>query len=100
MDVEAKTKGQQSAESFIPKDIRRAATSLLIESRAPREQRFLIQNREDGSIENKHYDHSDRLLEKREALKQYDAFLDKILKGEETKLVDLEEYRQANSKKH
>ncbi|CAM3467727.1 tyrosine-type recombinase/integrase [Parendozoicomonas haliclonae] len=88
---------EEKRERFTPKDIRRTATNLLIESRVPREQRFLLQSREDGSIESKHYDHSDRLPEKREALKRYDALLGKVLKGEEAKLVDLEEYRQATS---
>ncbi|AMO57531.1 hypothetical protein GZ77_14820 [Endozoicomonas montiporae] len=98
LEVEARAKGEKAPERFTPKDFRRTATSLLIECRVPREQRYLIQSREDGSIESKHYDHSDRLPEKREALKKYDAFLDKILKGENVKVVDLEQYKQSGNK--
>ncbi|WP_062265258.1 tyrosine-type recombinase/integrase [Endozoicomonas arenosclerae] len=98
LEAEAKAKGEQAPERFTSKDMRRTATNLLIECRVPQEQRFLIQSREDGSIESKHYDHSDRLPEKREALKRYGAFLDKILKGEATKLVDLDQYRQTTSR--
>nr|MDT0253862.1 hypothetical protein [Endozoicomonas sp.] len=92
--AEARAKGQEPPESFVPKDIRTTATNLLIECRVPKEQRYLVQSREDGSIESKHYDHSDRLSEKREAMNQYDAFLGKIINGEETTLVDMETYRQ------
>ena len=94
LESEATANGQTAPEYFVPKDIRTTATNLLIECRVPKEQRYLIQSREDGSIESKHYDHSDRLPEKREAIKQYDAFLGRILDGKESKLVDLEEYRQ------
>ncbi|MGI2029117.1 tyrosine-type recombinase/integrase [Endozoicomonas acroporae] len=94
LEAEAKAKGQTPPEYFVPKDIRTTATNLLIECRVPKEQRFLIQSREDGSVESKHYDHSDRLPEKREALKQYDTFLGKVINGEVSKLVDLDEYRQ------
>ena len=94
LEAEAEKSGKQAPEPFTPRDIRTTVTNLLIECRISREQRFLIQSREDGSIESKHYDHSDRLPEKREAMKRYDAFLNKILKGEDTKLIDLDEYRQ------
>lgn len=97
LEAEATANGQTAPEYFVPKDIRTTATNLLIECRVPKEQRYLIQSREDGSIESKHYDHSDRLPEKREAIKQYDAFLGRILDGKESKLVDLEEYRQRQS---
>ena len=100
LEAEAKAKGEELPERFTAKDIRTTATNLLIESRVQQEQRFLLQSREDGSIESKHYDHSDRLPEKREALKRYDALLDKIVKGENTKLVDLEEYKQSTSKQN
>ncbi len=97
LEAEATANGQAAPEYFVPKDIRTTATNLLIECRVPKEQRYLIQSREDGSIESKHYDHSDRLPEKREAIKQYDAFLGRILDGKESKLVDFEEYRQRHS---
>lgn len=86
-----------SRERFTAKDIRRTATNLLIECRVPKEQRFLLQSREDGSIESKHYDHSDRLPEKREALEQYDAHLDQILKNDQATLVAMSQYRLSES---
>ncbi|MBO9494299.1 hypothetical protein J7438_09405 [Thalassotalea sp. G20_0] len=42
----------------------------------------------------KHYDRHEHLLETRESIRRYDALLDKILKGEETALVDMDTYRQ------
>ena len=94
LEEEAIKAEEEPKERFTPKDIRRTATNLLIECRVPREQRFLLQSREDGSIESKHYDHSDRLPEKREAMRQYDAFLERILKGKENTLLSLDEYRE------
>ena len=100
LETEARENDEQAPEPFTPRDIRTTATNLLIECRIPKEQRYLIQSREDGSIESKRYDHSDRLPEKRDAMKQYDAFLDRILKGKTSKLVDFEEYKQSTSQQN
>ncbi|MCW7555684.1 tyrosine-type recombinase/integrase [Endozoicomonas gorgoniicola] len=77
--LESDKKRPEQAERFTAKDIRRTVTNLLIECGIPREQRFLLQSREDGSVESKHYDQSDRLAEKRVAIEKYDALLEAIL---------------------
>ncbi|OQX36396.1 MAG: hypothetical protein B0D91_09100 [Oceanospirillales bacterium LUC14_002_19_P2] len=94
IEKRSRDEGLEPPERIWSKDIRRTATSLLIECGVKQEQRFQLQSRGDGSVESKHYDHSDRLPEKREALKMYDALLDKILKGENVKLVDMEKFRK------
>ncbi|WP_163371712.1 hypothetical protein [Endozoicomonas acroporae] len=59
-----------------------------------REQRNLLQSHAQSGVDVKHYDRHEHLPEKRESLRRYDALLDKILKGEETTLVDIDTYRQ------
>ena len=82
-------------EIWTAKDLRTTATSLLTRLRVPKEQRYLLQSREDGSIESKHYDHDDRIPEKRDAAKTYDNYLKKIITGTvPAKLVDIGQYRQ------
>ena len=97
--VQAYNKQYQPDEDYEPwtaKDLRRTATSLLTRLRIPKEQRYLLQSREDGSIESKHYDHDDRLPEKREAARAYTAELERIIEGkDDQKLADMEEYRRS-----
>ena len=82
-------------ETWTAKDLRTTGTSLLVRLRIYKEQRYLLQSREDGSIESKHYDHDDRLSEKREAARVYTEELERIIEGREAEtLVDMEEYRQ------
>ena len=77
------------------KDIRRTATRLFTDCRIPQEQRFLLQSRSDGSIESKHYDHDDRIPEKRETAEIYDHYLGQILTNTvPKKVVRIEQYRQ------
>ena len=95
LEEQAKAKGEPVPERWTAKDIRGTATRLFTDCRIPREQRYLLQSREDGSIEGKHYDHDDRLPEKRDAAKIYDNYLERILNDTvPDKLVDLEQYRQ------
>ncbi len=72
-------KKENTLERWTAKDTRTTATSILIRLRIPKEQRYLLQSREDGSVESKHYDHDDRLSEKREAAEIYTAELVRIL---------------------
>ena len=81
LQEQAKENGYELLERWTAKDLRTTATSLLIRLHIPKEQRYLLQSREDGSIESKHYDHDDRLLEKREAARLYTAELERIIEG-------------------
>lgn len=95
LEEQAKAKGEDLSERFTTKDIRRTVTRLLTDCRILREQRYLLQSREDGSIESKHYDHDDRIPEKRDAAKIYDHYLEQIITGTlPEKVVDIEQYRQ------
>lgn len=95
LQQQAKDKGEPLPERWTAKDIRGTATRLFTDCRIPREQRYLLQSREDGSIESKHYDHDDRLPEKRDAARIYDKYLEQIISDTvPDKLVDLEQYRQ------
>ena len=95
---EAEVRGERPPEFFTAKDIRRTATRLLTDCRVPQEQRFLLQSRKDGSVESRHYDHDDRLPEKRHYAKIYDEYLQKIIDGaadsdKEDNVVDFNLYR-------
>ena len=93
---QAKENGHELPERWTAKDLRTTATSLLIRLRIPMEQRYLLQSRENGSVESKHYDHDDRLSEKRDAARKYTAELERIIEGKElNNLVDMNEYRQS-----
>lgn len=94
-EQKAKDEARPMPERFTARDLRRTATRLLIDCRIPKEQRFLMQSREDGSIESKHYDHDDRLPEKRETATIYTRYLEKVITGTlPDKLVDMETYRK------
>lgn len=95
LQKKAKDEARPMPEKFTARDLRRTATRLLIDCRIPKEQRFLLQSREDGSIESKHYDHDDRIPEKREAATIYTRHLEKVITGTlPDKLVDLDVYRK------
>ncbi|WP_419534354.1 tyrosine-type recombinase/integrase [Endozoicomonas sp.] len=81
-------------ESFTARDIRRTVKNLMIDAGVNREQRNLLQSHAQNGVDVKHYDRHEHLPEKRESIRRYDALLDKILKGEETTLVDMDTYRQ------
>ena len=99
LEQQAKDKGEPVPERWTAKDIRGTATRLFTDCRIPREQRYLLQSREDGSIESKHYDHDDRLPEKRDAAKVYDHYLNQILTDTvPEKLVHLDDYRLKTEK--
>lgn len=90
-----KEKNREVPDTWTQKDLRTTATGLLTRLRIPKEQRYLLQSREDGSVESKHYDHDDRLEEKWDAAMIYDDCLQKIISGKASDtLVDLEHYRQ------
>lgn len=95
LEQKAKDEARHKPERFTPRDLRRTATRLLIDCRIPKEQRFLLQSRTDGSVESKHYDHDDRIPEKREAATIYTQHLEQVITGTlPDKLVDLEIYRK------
>lgn len=77
----AVAEGKQAPERFTAKDMRRTATRLFTDCRVLKEHRYLLQSREDGSVESKHYDHDDRLPEKRDVAKIYDDYLGRIIDG-------------------
>jgi|GEM_PF-1935945 len=95
LQKKAKDEARPMPERFTAKDLRRTATRLLIECRIPKEQRFLLQSRGDGSIESKHYDHDDRIPEKRDAAQIYTRHLEQVITGTlPDKLADLDVYRK------
>ena len=75
----AATEGRQTPERFTAKDLRRTATRLFTDCRVLKEHRYLLQSRQDGSVESRHYDHDDRLPEKRDVAKIYDDYLGRII---------------------
>ncbi|WOG27884.1 integrase family protein [Endozoicomonas sp. 8E] len=93
------TEGQWVPERFTAKDLRRTCTRLFTDRRVLKEHRYLLQSREDGSVESRHYDHDDRLEEKRDVAKIYDDYLGSILNGsstcdEDRTVVDIQHYRE------
>ena len=87
---------ESELDPWTAKDLRRTATNILTRLGIPQEKRFLLQSREDGSVESKHYDHDDRLQEKREAARIYTTELERIIEGRELgNLVDMDEYRKS-----
>ncbi|MGI9280514.1 MAG: hypothetical protein ACR2PX_12950 [Endozoicomonas sp.] len=96
---QAVSEGRWIPERFTAKDLRRTCTRLFTDQRVLKEHRYLLQSREDGSVESRHYDHDDRLDEKRDVAKIYDDYLSSILNGESTcdedrTVVELEDYRE------
>ena len=75
---------QEPPERFTMRDFRRTATRMFTDCRVPKEQRYLLQSRQDGSIESKHYDHDDRLAEKRDVAKIYEDYLDRIISNSDS----------------
>lgn len=91
---EAERKGLPVPSKWTSKDIRRTATSLLTRLQIGQEHRYLLQSRENGSVESRHYDHDDRLPEKRLAAARYDNLLREIIDGNAPpKVVNLDYYR-------
>ncbi len=81
-------------EWFTARDIRRTVKNLLIDAGVNREQRNLLQGHGQTGVDKKHYERHEHLPEKRESIRRYDALLEKILNGEKTTLVDMEQFRQ------
>ncbi|WP_257252754.1 hypothetical protein [Endozoicomonas sp. SESOKO3] len=81
--------------------MRQTATRLFADSRVLKEHRYLLQSREDGRVESRHYDHDDRLPEKRDVAKVYDDYLGRIIDGTvekpEKRVIDIDHYRQKAS---
>lgn len=75
---------KEPPERFTMRDFRRTATRMFTDCRVPKEQRYLVQSREDGSVESKHYDHDDRLPEKRDIAKIFEDYLSRIISTTET----------------
>ncbi len=94
---QAKAEGKPEPKWFTARDIRRTIKNILIDAGVNREQRNLLQSHAQTGVDVKHYDRHEHLPEKRESMRRYDALLDKIIKGEDTKLVDLETYRQRST---
>ncbi|WP_263081275.1 integrase family protein [Endozoicomonas sp. Mp262] len=94
-----KSQGLPAPQPFTARDIRRTVKNILIDAGVNREQRNLLQSHAQTGIDIKHYDRHEHLPEKRESMRRYDAFLNKVLNGEEITLVDMEEYRQSTLKK-
>lgn len=81
LQEQAVSEDREPPERFTAKDLRRTATRLFTDCRVLKEHRYLLQSRQDGSIESKHYDHDDRLPEKRDVAKVYDDYLGRIIDG-------------------
>ncbi|MBO9482278.1 site-specific integrase [Salinisphaera sp. G21_0] len=96
---QAEREGRQPPAPFTARDIRRTVKNILIDAGVNREQRNLLQSHAQTGVDVKHYDRHEHLPEKRESMRMYDAFLERILNGVDTKLVDLDEYRQTAGKK-
>nr|WP_306671482.1 site-specific integrase [Endozoicomonas sp. ONNA2] len=94
LSEQAAAEGKPEHKNFSARDIRRTVKNILIDAGVNREQRNLLQSHGQTGVDVKHYDRHEHLPEKRESIRRYDALLGKIINGEETKLVDLEEYRQ------
>lgn len=94
---EALNAGNPAPKHFTARDIRRTVKNILIDARVSREHRNLLQSHALTGVDFKNYDRHEHLPEKREAIRLYDALLEKIINGDEVKLVDLEEYRHRST---
>ncbi len=86
---QSEEQGNKAPEKFLLKDVRRTCKRLMIDAGVNRDARNLIQSHNLVGVDFRHYDHTDHLPEKREALRRYDAHLSKVLSGEEYKVVDI-----------
>ena len=98
LEETARSEGKLPPERFTAKDLRRTATRLFTDKHVLKEHRYLLQSRQDGGVESRHYDHDDRIPEKREIAKIYDDYLGRIIDGTvakpEDRVVSLDYYRE------
>lgn len=85
--------GKQEPEKFLFKDVRRTCKQIMVDAGIPRDSRNLLQHHALTGIDYRHYDHSDHLPEKREALRIYDAYLAKVLNGQDSNVVLIKEVK-------
>lgn len=70
----------ESLELFVAKDLRRTCKMILIDAGVNREERNLLQNHALTGIDFKHYDYSDHLSEKLNAINKYTFLLHELLR--------------------
>ena len=95
LEEQAREQNKPLPERWTAKDIRRTATRLFTDCDIGKEKRYLLQSREDGSIESKHYDHDDRIPAKSYTAEIYNDYLGQILTNTvPKKIVNIAQYRQ------
>lgn len=91
--LKGRSRSQAKLQLMFPTSVR-----LFTDCRVLKEHRYLLQSRQDGSAESRHYDHDDRLPEKRDVAEIYDDYLGKIIDDKigqvENKVIDINLYRE------
>jgi integrase len=82
-------KAKQAREDFELRDLRRTAETMLASLKVPSDVRAQLLSHGLGGVQNRHYDHHDYALEKKQALEQWARHLTKLESGEKAPLVGL-----------
>ena len=76
-------------DSFTARDLRRTVKTQMGWLRVPKEDRDRLQGHAMTDVSSKHYDRYDYLAEKREAIETWEAYLRRVITGQESKVVQL-----------
>ena len=82
-------KAKEAREDFELRDLRRTAETMLAGLKVPSDVRAQLLSHGLGGVQNRHYDHHDYALEKRQALERWSRHLNKLKAGEKADLVGL-----------
>jgi integrase len=84
-------KAKEVREDFELRDLRRTAETMLASLRVPSDVRAQLLSHGLGGVQNRHYDHHDYALEKKQALERWARHLTTLIAGEKAALVGLRE---------
>ena len=87
-------KAKQAREDFELRDLRRTAETMLASLKVPSDVRAQLLSHGLGGVQNRHYDHHDYALEKKQALERWARHLTTLTAGEKGTVVGLRERKK------
>ena len=106
--VERFLKAHPTFEHFEPRDLRRTWKTLAGRAGVSKVDRDLIQNHAKSDVSSRHYDRYDSLDEKRDAMRMWEKFLDRVIAGEDvaadeapeviTEIIEVPDWARGNWK--
>jgi integrase len=90
-------KAKEAREDFELRDLRRTAETMLASLKVPSDVRAQLLSHGLGGVQNRHYDHHDYMLEKKQALERWARHLIKLEAGEKADVLGLREGKKAGA---